>query len=242
MNFLKEKLIGHGIELSPLQVEQFKAYSSFLIKKNKEFNLTAIREEKDIELYHFLDSARIIPFILEYFKGEKDNFKALKMIDIGTGAGFPGMVIKILLPELNITLLDSLNKRINFLEETVRLLELDGVLCVHGRAEDIAHDKNYREKFDVAVARAVAPLPVLCEYCLPFVKKGGCFASMKSKYEEEISGSKNAVKVLGGEVYRIHEYFLDEKDIYRSLVVTKKTDNSPSVYPRKAGIPKKKPL
>jgi len=244
MKILKDTLKNYGIELSSLQEEQFQTYSDFLIKTNKEFNLTAITEPADIELFHFVDSIKVIPSLLEYMNNDLNTFGQLKLIDIGTGAGFPGMVLKILFPKLDLTLLDSLGKRIKFLDETYRMLGLENVICIHGRAEDIAHYNSYRGKFDIAIARAVAPLPVLCEYCLPFVKKEGIFAAMKSKFEEEIEISENAINILGGEIIGIHKYYLNEedKDIYRSLIVTKKINETPGIFPRKAGIPKKNPL
>jgi len=242
MKILKATLEKYGIELSSFQEEQFQSYSDFLIRTNKDFNLTTITEPEDIELYHFVDSVKVIPYLLEYFNNDLKAFGNLKFIDIGTGAGFPGMVFKILFPEMDITLLDSLGKRVNFLKDTASLLDLKNVICVHGRAEDFSHYNSYREKFDIAIARAVAPLPVLCEYCLPFVKKEGLFAAMKSKFEEEIECSRNAIETLGGEVIRIHEYYLNDEDIYRSLIVTKKINKTPGNFPRKAGIPKKNPL
>ena len=242
MNLLKNTLKSNGIELSSQQEEQFTVYLEFLIKTNKEFNLTAITEPAGIELYHFADCVKIIPFLLEQTNNDLNTFNNLKLIDIGSGAGFPGLVFKILFPEMEITLLDSLGKRVNFLKDTVHLLDLKNVNCIHGRAEDISHYKSYREMYDIAIARAVAPLPVLSEYCIPFVKENGFFVAMKSKFEEEIETSRNAVNILGGEICGIREYYLNEDDIYRSLLMIKKTGRTPEIFPRKAGIPKKNPL
>ena len=242
MNLLKETLKEYGIELSSTQEEQFTRYSDFLIKTNKEFNLTSITEPEEIELYHFTDCVKIIPFLLQHIGNDPDAFGNLKLIDVGSGAGFPGLVFKILFPDMKITLLDSLGKRVNFLKETADMLKLNDVICIHGRAEDIAHNNKYREVYDIAVARAVAPLPILSEYCLPFVKVNGVFTAMKSKFEEEIEISKNAVNVLGGKISGIQEYYLKERDIYRSLIMISKTGRTPEIFPRKAGIPKKNPL
>lgn len=172
-----------------------------------------------------------------------DFFKGKKLIDVGTGAGFPGLVLKIAFPELNVLLSDSLQKRLNFLDKLIDKLELKGVETVHGRAEDLAHDKCYREKFDLCVSRAVAKLPVLCEYDLPFVKLQGYFVAMKAgDYEEEVKSAEHAISVLGGKLQNVEEFSLPFTSMSRSLIVIRKAKETSRTYPRKAGTPGKRPL
>jgi 16S rRNA (guanine527-N7)-methyltransferase len=198
-------------------------------------NLTAITDIEQVIIKHFIDSLLVVQKI------DLNNLK--KMIDVGTGAGFPGIPIKIMFPDLNITLVDSLNKRLKFINEVIDELKLENIDTVHGRAEDIAKENEYREKYDLCVSRAVANLSTLSEYCIPFIKLNGIFVSYKSEYsQEEIIKSKKAISVLGGKIIAKEKIKLPYTDINRSFIIIKKTDNTPRVYPRKAGIPSKKPI
>ena len=231
-HFIKE-LNKLDIALSEEQILQFETYFDMLIEKNKVINLTAITEFEEVIEKHFLDSLNLIRVI--DLKAEK------RIIDLGTGAGFPGIPLKIAFPNLHIVLADSLNKRIKFLKEVIEELSLDNVDAVHGRAEDLAQKQDYREKFDYCVSRAVANLSTLSEYCLPFVKTGGQFISYKSgDCEEEINSSKNAIKVLGGKIVNVEKFELGDSN--RSFVVISKKGLTPKKYPRKAGLPSKSPL
>lgn len=224
-----------GIYLTGSQIDQFLKYYELLIEKNKVMNLTAITDFEDVLKKHFVDSVSLVKAM--------DLSKDLHVIDIGTGAGFPGLALKLAFPELKVTLLDSLNKRIQFLNEVICELGLDGVETVHGRAEDFAEPGKLRECFDLCVSRAVANLSTLAEYCLPYVKVGGFFVSYKSeKISEELVTAENAVAVLGGIIERQVEYMLPDSDIYRNLVIIKKNKETLRKFPRKAGIPGKKPL
>jgi len=227
-----------NIALDEKQLNTFEKYYKMLIEKNKVMNLTAITEWEDVCVKHFADSLSIVKCM--------DMTKVRTVMDLGTGAGFPGIPLKIAFPHLNITLADSLGKRIRFLEEVIEQCALDDVTAVHARAEDIAKDPEYREKYDLCVSRAVANLSTLCEYCLPFVHKGGSFVSYKSgKAREEIDFSRHAVKVLGGGLITekdITEFVLPDTDMERVLVRIKKVTSTPAKYPRKAGIPAKEPL
>ena len=195
--------------------------------------MTAITEPDEIILKHFVDSATINKYIPEN----------AKVLDIGTGAGFPGIPEKILRTDITVVLADSLNKRINFLKEVISQLKLQNITAEPGRAEDLAQQKNYREQFDVVVSRAVASLNVLLEYMLPFVKKGGICICMKgSNIEEEIENSKNALKELGGEIVKIDKFNLVETDILRNIIIIRKVKDTSKQYPRKAGIPTKNPI
>ena len=235
LKLLKEGALQYNIELSDHQVQQFLKYKDLLIEWNKKMNLTAIEDEYEIIVKHFIDS--ISCFITGVFSNPA------KIIDIGTGAGFPGIPIKIVNPDMEVVLLDSLNKRINFLNEVISELKLTGITAVHGRAEDVAHKKEYREKFDIAIARAVANLSVLSEYCLPFVKIGGYFISMKGPdVDEEISKASRAITVLGGEWQEKVHTVLPGSDITHTLIIVKKLLQCPTKYPRKAGKPSKEPL
>ena len=223
------------IPFSEKQREQLTVYYEMLVEKNKVMNLTAITEFEDVLEKHFLDSIAVARYV--------DLTGELCVIDLGTGAGFPGMPLKIMFPNMKITLADSLNKRILFLNEVVDALKLEGVTTVHGRAEDLAADPNYREQYDYCVSRAVANLSTLSEYCLPFVKKGGMFISYKSeKIAEEAVEAKKSITILGGKVNRQIELYLPNSDIYRNLFIIDKISKCPNKYPRKAGLPSKEPL
>lgn len=232
----------NNIPLTKRQACQFYDYFELLVSWNDKINLTAITEYKDVCLKHFLDSASMSQ-IFTSFDEMVTSFSNKSIIDVGTGAGFPGIPLKILCPSLKVTLADSLDKRIKFLNEVIGTLGLEGISTIHGRAEDLAHESSMRESFDYATARAVAALPVLSEYCLPFVKVGGSFIAMKSeKASEELSNSKKALSVLGGEVSSEKVFDLNECGLKRDIIVIKKISNTPNAYPRKAGTPSKKPL
>lgn len=224
-----------GLSLDDHQVEQFLIYKDLLIEWNEKVNLTAIVEEKEVMIKHFLDSisCMTMPFIED----------EMKVIDVGTGAGFPGIPINIYYPHVHLTLLDSLNKRIDFLREVCNGIGLKDVHFQHGRAEDYGNHKDFREQYDVAVARAVAQLNVLCEYCLPFVKVGGYFICQKGpNIDEEMKDAKKAIEVLGGEFIEKKDIQLPYTDIIHNIVVIKKIKETPEKFPRKAGKPTKKPL
>lgn len=231
----KTKLESLGIQLTEMQYNQFDEYYKLLIEWNKVMNLTGITDYHEVNEKHFVDSLSIIQAI--------DLNQVENMIDIGTGAGFPGIPLKIAFPHLNIVLLDSLNKRINFLNEVIEKLELQGIETIHGRAEDFAKRKEYREQFSVCVSRAVANLATLSEYCLPYVKTGGKFISYKSgEIDEEVINSEKAISILGGKVERIIKFSLPNTEIKRSFVVVSKEKTTAKKYPRKAGMPSKEPL
>ena len=222
-----------NIELDKNQIEKFYKYMDLLIEWNEKINLTAITEPEDIILKHFVDCATI----LKYIKDED------KIIDIGTGAGFPGIPLKILNEKLDITLMDSLNKRINFLNEIINKLDLKNIVAIHARAEELARNKGYREKFDIATSRAVANLSTLSEYMLPFVKKNGMVISMKgSNIEEEVKNAKKAIKILGGEIEKIDNFNLANTNNIRNIITIKKVVKTPKEFPRKAGKPSKEPI
>lgn len=234
-NQFESDILNLGIKLSKKQISQFLKYYELLVEWNGFMNLTAITEYDEAMKKHFVDSLSLIKAF--------DVSKEASVIDVGTGAGFPGLALKIAYPNLKITLLDSLNKRINFLNEVIIQLGLSGIEAIHGRAEDFAKPGKLREKFDLCVSRAVANLSTLSEYCLPYVKVGGEFISYKSeKMEEEINAAKNAIYVLGGKIQGCEEFYLPDSDIYRNLVVIKKVRETPKKYPRKAGLPSKEPL
>ena len=234
-HILEDGCQAFGVTLTEKQIEQFEKYYELLVEWTKVMNLTGITEFDEVMQKHFVDSAAAA----KYVEMEKVN----SLIDVGTGAGFPGIPLKILYPHLQVTLLDSLNKRIKFLEEVVDNLGLTGIETVHGRAEDAAKKAEYREQFDLSVSRAVANLASLTEYCLPFVKVGGKFVSYKSvSVDEEITQSKKAVYVLGGEIGKVEKFNLPESDMERALVIIEKKRSTPKKYPRKAGMPTKEPL
>lgn len=229
-----------NIEISDDQINCFEKYYELLIEKNKVMNLTAITDKEDVIVKHFIDSIALIPYLLD--KGININNK-LKIIDIGTGAGFPGLPLKIMMPDVKFTLLDSLNKRVSFLNEVIDELKLKDIEALHGRAEDYASDSKYREKYDICVSRAVANLSTLSEYCIPFVKEDGFFISYKAgESEEEINNSKNAIKILGGKINKVEEFVLPGTDVSRVFVFIRKLELTDKKYPRKAGVPAKKPL
>lgn len=237
MNYNTTKFINDlkaiGIELSDEQLEQFLTYYEMLIEKNKVMNLTAITDFDEVLEKHFEDSLSLIQAV--------DLEKSQTVIDLGTGAGFPGIPLKIAFPNLQITLADSLNKRILFLDDVIRELGLIGIDTVHGRAEDLAKNSDYREKFDLCVSRAVANLSTLSEYCLPFVKIGGKFISYKAgECDEEVAASKSSVFLLGGKISDIKKFELGESG--RAFVIIDKVSGTPKKYPRKAGTPSKDPL
>lgn len=233
--FLKEKMEKSEILLTDEQVNQFLQYYELLVSWNKVMNLTAITEYEDVVEKHFVDSLMSAKIV----KYEDVN----TVIDIGTGAGFPGIPLKIMYPHLKVTLLDSLNKRIKFLNEVIEKLKLDKIETIHGRAEDFAKKKEYREQYDLCVSRAVANLATLSEYCLPYVKVNGTFLPYKSgEIEQEMKESENAVKILGGEIKEIYKFELPGTDIKRSMVVIEKKKVTAKKYPRKAGMPAKEPL
>lgn len=230
---LKESCRKINIILTDKQINQFIDYKNMLIEWNEKFNLTAITDEKEIILKHFVDCLAVSAGI----SGEE------KIIDVGTGAGFPGVPVKIAFPGTKITLLDSLKKRIFFLEELTKKLVLENVECIHARAEDGGNDKVLRENFDLCISRAVANLVVLCEYCLPFVRVGGNFISMKGPdVSEEVESAKKAISILGGEIVDIKTVNIPDTDIIHSLIIIKKVKSTPSKYPRKAGKVKKEPI
>lgn len=224
-----------NLTLEDKQYEQFIKYYELLIEWNQVMNLTAITEFGEVLTKHFIDSLSLA--------NEIDLKKDLSIIDVGTGAGFPGIPLKIVYPSLNIVLLDSLNKRIKFLDAVINQLDLKGIKAVHGRAEEFGRNKEYREKFDLCLSRAVANLATLSEYCVPFIKMGGYFISYKSgEAEEEIENSKNAVKLLGGKIDTVKTFILPDSDISRSFVFIKKELETSKKYPRNAGKPSKEPL
>ena len=230
---MKENLKELNIDLTDLQLEQFYNYMSILIEWNKFMNLTGITDPEEVITKHFIDSLTVLDKI----------DKNASIIDVGTGAGFPGIPVKIAFPETKVVLLDSLNKRIKFLNEVIEKLELKDIEIIHGRAEECGRNKSCREKYDIAIARAVAPLNVLLEYLMPFVKVNGkCLCMKGSSSEEEIKNSKNAVKVLGGEIIKTEEFYIPNTDIKRRIVQVNKIKETSNKYPRKAGTPSKEPL
>lgn len=234
--FEKDLKLLH-LELSKKQILQFISYYELLIDWNSRMNLTAITEFEDVLKKHFIDSLSLISAVSDLAQKQYD------LIDVGTGAGFPGIPLKIAFPNLKITLLDSLNKRIQFLNEVICKLELQDIEAVHGRAEDFAKPDQFRERFDLCVSRAVANLATLSEYCIPFVKPGGFFISYKSeKVNVELEEAKKAISVLGGSFQKNIEFLLPHSDITRNFIVIQKKNKTPLKYPRKAGLPSKEPI
>lgn len=221
------------ISLHEDQMQQFLAYYEMLVETNKVMNLTAITEFDEVIEKHFLDSLSLIRVY--------DLRREVKILDMGTGAGFPGVPLKIAFPEIDLVLADSLNKRIKFLQDVIERLGLKKINAVHARAEELGKNKDYREKFDLCVSRAVANLASLSEYCIPFVNEGGMFISYKSgEIEDEVEQSKKAVSILGGSISQVYKFDLYEQK--RSFVLIQKKKKTPKAYPRKAGIPTKLPL
>ncbi len=236
---LKQKLINGASELnitmSEKQAEQFIKYMELLLMHNENVNLTAITDKDEIIVKHFLDS--ITPLVFTNFED------GCSIIDVGTGAGFPSIPLKIMLPSVNFVLLDSLNKRINFLNEVIDNLELTNIKAIHGRCEDFGQEEEYRENFDYAVSRAVANLQVLSEFCLPFVKVGGSLIALKGKaVYEELEKGENAVNILGGKVKSVEKVTLPYLDITHQILLIDKVKNTDKKYPRKSGKVTKKPI
>ena len=235
IRLLEECLEKLNISIDEDQKSKFEKYYSLLLEKNKVMNLTRITDEREIIIKHFVDSLMICKVI--------DMNKVESLIDVGTGAGFPGVPIKIMWPNIKVTLLDSLDKRVGFLKEVIEELDLEDIEAIHGRAEDLGQDANYREQYDLCASRAVANLATLSEYCIPFVKDQGIFVSYKAdESDEEIKEAKAAIEILGGSIESISEEIIPEDEIKRKLIVIKKVKNTDSKYPRKAGKPSKKPL
>lgn len=220
-------------DLSEIQIKQFYDYMNLLLEWNEKMNLTAITEPKEVITKHFIDSMTILDYIKE----------GSKIVDVGTGAGFPGIPVKIGKNNIDVTLLDSLNKRLIFLNEVINKLELKNIRTTHSRVEDAGRNKEYREKFDIATSRAVANLSVLAEYMLPLVKVGGICICMKGpEVKEEIEESKKAIEVLGGEIENVYNFKLANTEMERNIIIIKKTKNTPKQYPRKSGTPSKEPI
>ena len=241
-NFIK-RLGKINISLKDEQIRQFDDFYNYLTQQNEFMNLTAITEYDEVLLKHYVDclSVCVVPEFINFIN--KSVSETVSVIDVGCGAGFPGIPLKIAFPSLNITLLDSLNKRINFLNDVINLLGLNSINTVHGRAEDFANNSSYREKFDLCVSRAVANLSTLSEYCLPFIKKDGYFIALKSgDISEELNAAKKAINILGGELVNVYPFTLPDSDIERTFIVIKKENICPKKYPRKAGTPSRDPL
>lgn len=235
MEALQRRAEQIGISLSERQLQQFQCYYEQLIEKNKVMNLTAITEYEEVVNKHFIDSI-LLGTVMKLSERKR-------VIDVGTGAGFPGIPLKIVYPELQITLLDSLNKRVKFLNEIIAKLELTDIQAVHSRAEDLAQDTAHRQQYDICVSRAVANLATLSEYCIPFVRQGGYFVSYKStQIEDELKQARKAVQVLGGTIEQIETVQLPETEIERQFVLIHKTGKTPKQFPRKAGTASKTPI
>lgn len=232
---LKSYFIENEIVYSDLQIQQFDTYYELLTEWNKVMNLTAITDFEDVLVKHFIDSLAICKYV--------DFNKYSNLIDVGTGAGFPGLPIKIMFPHLRVTLMDSLNKRINFLNEVITACGLQDIIAIHGRAEDFAHVKDYREQYDLCVSRAVANLSVLNEYCMPFVKIGGKFIPFKSEHvDEELNNALKSIKVLGGKFVDKINFDLYGTEAKRTILIIDKVKSTNPMYPRKAGVPTKNPI
>ena len=240
---LKKVFNDIGVDISDIQIYQFQRYYEMLIDVNKNMNLTAITDEKDVIIKHFLDSISIIAFKELDFINKVNKMDITSVIDIGTGAGFPGIPLKIMFPSLNITLVDSLNKRVNFLNSVIQEFKLEKIVAIHARAEEIAKDDAYREKYDLCVSRAVANLAALSEYCLPFVRVNKYFVPYKSqKLDEEILHGKKCISVMGGKIIDKYKFILPETDNERSFIFIKKIKNTPKKYPRSGNKPSKEPI
>lgn len=232
---LKNRMDRLQIETNENMLEQFDLFYHLLVEWNKVMNLTGITEYEEVVEKHFADSLSLARFL--------DLYKIHTVIDVGTGAGFPGIPLKIAFPHLKVVLLDSLNKRINFLNEVIAKLDLKEIHTIHGRAEEYARKPEYREQFDLCVSRAVANLSVLSEYCIPYIRVGGIFVPYKSgEIDEEVAVSRKAVDILGGQIDHVEKFQLPDTDIHRSFVFINKIKNTQKKYPRKAGTPAKEPL
>lgn len=226
---------NEGLRFDENKYNKFILYKDMIKEWNEKINITAITEDSDIIKKHFIDSIKMLKF--------SPLAQAKSIIDIGTGGGFPGIPIKIMDEEKEVVLLDSLNKRIKFLDEVIKSMRLSNISTVHGRAEDFAKESKYREKFDVAVSRAVANMATLSELCIPYVKVNGYFVAMKGpSVEEEITGAKNAINILGGRIEDIIEVNIEDSDLKHNLVIIKKIKSTPKIYPRQAGTANKTPL
>ena len=236
---IKRAFLEAGLQPDEQAVSRFLLYNDLLVETNRSVNLTAITEFEEVVTKHFLDSCMLFADRPEIFEPEGP----LRFADVGTGAGFPGLPLKILRPEIRLTLIDSLRKRVDFLEETVETLGLSDVECVHARAEEAGRAPELREQFDVAVSRAVARLSVLSEYVLPFVRENGLFIAYKSgEAEEELKDAEHAILTLGGKVEKVSVFTLPGTEHRRSLIYIRKTARTPEKYPRRAGKPEKSPL
>jgi len=237
----KKSLKDLNIELNDVQIESFDEYYRILVEWNKVMNLTAITDYDEVLLKHYIDSLAINKAI--DVESNWNLNKKIKVIDIGTGAGFPGIPLKIIFDNLDVVLLDSMNKKVKFLNEVILKLNLSNMSAIHGRAEDFAKDFSYRESFDLCVSRAVSNLATLSEYCLPYVKVGGAFISYKSgEIDAELKDSEKAIQMLGGKILKVEKMTLPGSDIERSFVIIEKVKKTISIYPRKAGLPAKEPL
>lgn len=235
MEILRTEAAKFNIEITNKMLEKFQVYEDMLLEYNSFMNLTAITDPYEVKIKHFLDSLTLL--------GERKLKQGCSVIDIGAGAGFPSMPNAIVREDVSFTMLDSLGKRVNFLNTVAEKLELKNVTAVHMRAEDGGKDKNMRENYDIAVARAVADLSVLAEYALPFVKVGGYFLAMKGTAPiEEVERAKKAIKALGGQIEKVSEVNIEPLSLNHTIVVIKKIAKTPSIYPRKAGTPSKNPL
>lgn len=235
LSILKMRCMDLGIVLSKEQIRQFEIYYSCMVEKNKVMNLTAITQPLEVVEKHYLDSLLVVRHV--------DLSREMSILDMGTGAGFPGIPLKIAFPWLHVTLADSLNKRILFLDDVIGACGLTGIDTVHGRAEDLGRDRNYREQYDLVVSRAVANLSTLSEYCLPLVKEGGLFISYKSAdIEEEWEAAQKAIRLLGGTKSRVEKDTIPGTALERSFVIIQKNQKTPAKFPRKAGMPGKEPI
>lgn len=232
---LNRACFNEGLSFDKSKYDRFMQYKDIIKEWNRKINITAIKEDKEIIEKHFIDSIKIFNF--------SPLVSAKRIIDIGTGGGFPGIPLKIISEEKEVVLLDSLNKRIKFLDEVIKSLNLSNISTIHGRAEDFAHDVKYREKFDIAVSRAVANMATLSELCIPYVKVNGYFVAMKGpSVEEEINDARNAIFILGGKIEDIIKVRIEDSDLKHNLVIVRKVKNTPRTYPRQAGTASKNPL
>jgi 16S rRNA (guanine527-N7)-methyltransferase len=233
-----------GLEIPDRAAAQYLEYFRLIREWNEKVNLTAVLDDEGMAVKHLLDSLTLLPFIEKHESAAgSGSKKPFQLVDVGSGAGFPGLPVKIVRPDLRVVLLDALDKRVKFLETVICTLELQDIAAIHSRAEDAARNANLRENFDIAVSRAVASLPILCEYCLPFVKTGGLFLAMKGPSDSEnTSGSSRAVNLLGGELYGIDSFVLPGTDIRRTIIQIRKIRPTPAAYPRRPGLPEKRPL